>query len=726
MQRRLIVLAFMPAFTLSVLACAGRNAGVPFEGAPVPTPTELAGMSIASDSASPSTSPLTANRSGSGITSTDAVDLPTLAIDRLEAFVDSDDLTSVAVDPKAGEVWTTSVSGGVTRWSGSGKALAQFTVADGLPSNAANDIAFAPDGTVWVATDLGAGRRSPDGVWTTVRPPLPSDFPITVDQGDGDIRTERVGNALIKVAVDTQGGVWFGAVMGVARLGPDGDWEQPPWGIDKVNKVGCIRPAPNGDVWIGTLYDGLQVRRADGQWQSWETIGRQSTPRVWDVGIRPDGRVLALHGSVEPVGSLWRPEMSILTEDGQWVSVELGAVAMEPNGEAAYLALDGQGQPWIGWQYGVMTVPDADAPGGARVEGQAEGLQVYTIYGLTDIALDGDGTAWLATDVGLYERTPDGRYSRFQAAAIGDAGGSVVAASPAGVFLGGGDGIVERRAAGSLAPFDPSDTYDLSIVDDIAIGADGAVWVATGGGVVGRMKSGALPLRMSVAEDDPRGRVTALAIDADGSVWWLAPYTQVQIVCTTADDPFFRCFGPADGLPANTPSAIAAGSDGSVWVGFYGDDDAGGGGATQELARYAPGDGWRTIELPAGAGAGSAFALAVEGDGALWVRTAAGLSRRDKAGAWTTPEEDPSLAAPFIDLETEDPSRALAVGPDGSLWVGDLPDGLRVRLPDGSWRALRSGDGLAATHITDFAFGPDGSIWLGTAHNGPRVLVRSR
>lgn len=725
MPRRLFLFVLVPAVALSMVACTGRNARMPTD-APPSMPSEGAGASILADAPSAGTAPSTAVQSRSEITPTNAADIPTLEFERLEAFVDSDELTSVAVDPTTRDVWTTSVSGGVTRWSRSGRPLAQFTVADGLPSNAANDVTFAPDGTVWVATDLGAGRRSPDGEWTTVRPPLPADFPITADYGGGDIRTERVGNPLIKVAVDTQGGVWFGAVMGVARLGPDGVWEQPPWGIDKVEKVGCIRPAANGDVWIGTLYHGIQVRRADGQWQSWETVGPQSSVRVWDVGIRPDGRVLALHGAPEPVGSLWRPQMSILADDGRWASAELGAVAMEPNGEAAYLALDEQGRPWIGWQYGVVIVPDADAPGGARVEGKAEGLQAYTIYGLTDIALDDDGTAWLATDVGLHERTPDGRYARFQAAAIGDAGGSVVAASPTGVFLGGGDGIVERQADGSWAPFDPSETYDLSIVDDIAIGADGAVWAATGDGVVGRMKPGAPPLRMSVAQDDPRGRITALAIDDGGARWWLAPYTQVQIVCTTAGDPFFRCFGPADGLPAATPSAIAAGSDGSVWVSFYGDDEAGAGGAAQSLARYTPGDGWQTIELPAGAGPGSVFALAVEADGALWVRTAAGLVRRDASGAWTTPDDDPSLAAPLIDTETEDPSGALAVGPDGSLWVGDLPDGLRVRLPDGSWRALRSGDGLAATHVTDFAFGPDGRVWIGTAYEGPRAIVRSR
>lgn len=188
----------------------------------------------------------------------------------------------------------------------------------------------------------------------------------------------------------------------------------------------------------------------------------------------------------------------------------------------------------------------------------------------------------------------------------------------------------------------------------------------------------------------------------------------------------FDCFGPADGLPAGIPSAIAAASDGSVWVGFFGDDESDGVAAPPTLARYAPGTGWQAIALPAGVGSTGVFGMAVDAELSLWVRTADGLLRRDRAGGWTSSEQDRTFALPFIDTEYEEPRRALAVAPDGSLWVGDLPDGLRVRRPDGTWRALRRGDGLAATHVTDIAFGPDGRVWLGTAHEGARLLVRAK
>jgi len=59
-----------------------------------------------------------------------------------------------------GHIWARTEGAGAYRYDGT--SWSQVTVADGLLSDVIFDIALAPDGSLWFATDRGASRYTPD------------------------------------------------------------------------------------------------------------------------------------------------------------------------------------------------------------------------------------------------------------------------------------------------------------------------------------------------------------------------------------------------------------------------------------------------------------------------------------------------------------------------------------------------------------------------------------
>ncbi|GIW91558.1 MAG: hypothetical protein KatS3mg109_1990 [Pirellulaceae bacterium] len=102
-------------------------------------------------------------------------------------------------------------------------------------------------------------------------------------------------------------------------------------------------------------------------------------------------------------------------------------------------------------------------------------------------------------------------------------------------------------------------------------------------------------------------------------------------------------------------------------------------------------------------------AIAVGPDGSLWFGTPDGVSRLTPDGRWQTYTEEDGLAGNDV--------RAIAVGPDGSLWFG-TPDGVSRLTPDGRWQTYTTDDGLASNWVLAIAVGPDGSLWFGTWGGG--------
>ena len=189
------------------------------------------------------------------------------------------------------------------------------------------------------------------------------------------------------------------------------------------------------------------------------------------------------------------------------------------------------------------------------------------------------------------------------------------------------------------------------------------------------------------AATGPLNDVNDLALAPDGHLWAATAAGLVQWDITAGE---FSLFTEGDGLPGRSFATIDISPDGTVWI--VGD---------QGIGRY---DGaWQiyseenTTEL-----AGQLGGLVVDHDGVVWATVASEpLARFD--GSWS------SVTAP------EGPGRSvvgpdgLAVGTDGTLWVGTHDQG--VFAFDGStWQHFTEADGAPerAWHI---AVAPDGAVW---------------
>ncbi len=74
-------------------------------------------------------------------------------------------VTALAVDPRNGEVWIGTASGGISIYNGA--TWKHVDSRAGLADNLINEVAFSSSGEVFVATPRGVNRRDKVGIWST-------------------------------------------------------------------------------------------------------------------------------------------------------------------------------------------------------------------------------------------------------------------------------------------------------------------------------------------------------------------------------------------------------------------------------------------------------------------------------------------------------------------------------------------------------------------------------
>ena len=154
-----------------------------------------------------------------------------------------------------------------------------------------------------------------------------------------------------------------------------------------------------------------------------------------------------------------------------------------------------------------------------------------------------------------------------------------------------------------------------------------------------------------------------------------------------------RRFGVEDGLGGNTVNTLAAGSDGSVWIGSWP------GGVTRlmpdgKMRKYsaedAPPEQFRVA------------AIQVRADGEVWVGAVEGLYRLP-AGSKATVLERVALGR-----EKPDNVRGFAEDPAGTLYAASKQGILRLTGP--APRKFTHDDGLLKDYLSSIAFASDGSV----------------
>lgn len=213
--------------------------------------------------------------------------------------------TVLAIRPdRKGNVWVASETYGLFKFKGD-KIIANYTTADGLPSNDVKDIHESPDGTLWFATYSGLAALKDDKftAWTT-NDGLASDH----------IRT---------IYEDSDGVLWLGTYDGGLSRFRDGKFFN--YTIDNGlfnNGVFCILEDHHHNFWMSSNRGIYRVNRQE---LNDFADGKRAQINCFAYG-RSDGMLnTECNGGRQPAG--------IIDTDGKmWFPTQDGVAVIDPNG----------------------------------------------------------------------------------------------------------------------------------------------------------------------------------------------------------------------------------------------------------------------------------------------------------------------------------------------------------------------------------------------------------
>jgi signal transduction histidine kinase/ligand-binding sensor domain-containing protein/CheY-like chemotaxis protein/HPt (histidine-containing phosphotransfer) domain-containing protein len=362
-----------------------------------------------------------------------------------------------------------------------------------------------------------------------------------------------------------------------------------------------------------------------------------------------------------------------------------------------------------------------------RSWGLKEGLPQATVRA---IAQSRDGYLWLGTQTelvrfdGVRFTVADGRGGPLSL--LGDREGGLW-------YAPFGRGVI-RRADGRATNWTARDGLPGEIVHQIFEDRDGAVWMATSGGLA-RWSHGRLE---TIGGMEGRS-VEALAQGPDGALW-----------IGTAEAGVYRFAGgilsrvAGDGLPDDQIAALLVDRTGALWAGTSGG-----------LAHLRGGR-WETLTTRDGLPADTVTRLLEDADGDIWVGTRGGLAVFHPAGSRpgriaTLTERDGLRSAAVIALY-QDAERNLWVGTEaggllrlrartfesleppgahgavwsavedraGSFWIGTNEHGL-LRLANGQITSFGAADGLPEGRVRPILRDRQGDLWVGTSNGLARL-----
>jgi ligand-binding sensor domain-containing protein len=603
---------------------------------------------------------------------------------------------------------------------GAGEARAE-TFAN---ANEILDVAIAPDGRVWTA--------GPGGVtaWTdgapdlrTVDDGLPSSLASavavaedgtvwvgTLDAGVGRFAggrwvVDRPGDGF-PLALVTDLAIDGGTVYAAGQRIVDGSgraalarFEDGSWGRTvtlKGDHATGVAVAPDGAAWVSTFDAG--VARVDGpDVRAYRRPDGLSDDYIRDVAVTSDGVVsVATSNHVSTFdGATWtgsRPGRSGVCE----------AIAVAPDG--------------ILWCGGIgAQIHRLDPDGWTTIPVDVEGLPTSSGLpedrgAISSLAIAPDGTAWAGTwrdgllsyrDGGWARHVDPGCPPANHVTTISATDGAVWVATPGGVGeLRDDEWTSYPPPAGGTTCLGGL-TVDLHacgpVILALAAGA-GEVYAAGEGGGYGGAPlmtlEGDAWAEVGVdAGDELGGPITDLALDGDGTLWAVSGLTLLERHGDEWTTHRSEGLAPLE--------MVAIGGDGTVWIAAANEWESYAAG----VAAYVDGD-WRTY--PAGTDdlpMRELSAIAVGPDGTLWVGSAwDGLASFDGSN-WSF--VDPSEQAGLGGLV------ALAAAPDGAVWIASDRRGL-TRYDGDSWTTFTAAEGLASNVLTDVTVAGDGTVWVGT------------
>jgi ligand-binding sensor domain-containing protein/signal transduction histidine kinase len=229
-------------------------------------------------------------------------------------------------------------------------------------------------------------------------------------------------------------------------------------------------------------------------------------------------------------------------------------------------------------------------------------------------------------------------------------------------------------------------TLPNSRVSALRIDREGALWIATGGGVV-RLRNGNIE-SLSSTDGLSSNLVLSLFEDREGSIWIGTEAGGLNLLKSKK----FNTFTTKDGLPSDLVKAIYQDTHGGIWIGSQG------GGLT--LFKNGKFTTWTTRD---GLSSDVVLSLAGDNEGVIWIGTPDGLNRF-KDGKFQV--------FTFADGLSNDLVRSVLVDRNGVLWAGTR-DGLNS-FRDNEFTTYTTQDGLANNFIGAIYEDSKGNLWVGT------------
>lgn len=543
------------------------------------------------------------------------------------------------VQDQAGFIWFATESG-LNRYDGySFRQYHQDRQADdSLASDFIGELALAPSGDIWVATDGGGLARwhaasdtfsrlrhqpeDPDSIaddhvrallldprgWLWIG--LRHDGLDRLDLASGEIKHFRHDPAnnkslssdeIYDLALGPDGAVWVGTQEGLNRLVP-GSGNVLRFGADPSNPaalghavVHSVMFDRSGTLWVGTTGGGLH--RLDAAGGGFENYRHDPD----DPNSLSDNNVQALFE--DTAGRLWVGTAAGLNllerETGRFVVYRHDPTDVTSLSSDNIVSLfeDRSGLLWVG----------------TKVAGVNRWNPRSWAFGHVE-ARPGVPGALSNRHVTSFTQTPDGRLW-------------------VGTFGGGLNVIDPDRGDVTQIKHDPGEPGSLSADRVMALLTDAAgyVWIGTMGGGLNRLDphSGAVTV-LRHDPDDPgtigADGIMSLYEDRAGRIWVGTFGGGVSVIDPETGEITNHRVGPG-GLTAGRATAIIEDARGTVWVGT----DGGGLNAYERDSAT-----WRAFEhdsrVPSSLSSNTVYSLHVDAYGRLWIGTRAGFNRLVRAG----------------------------------------------------------------------------------------------
>jgi PAS domain S-box-containing protein len=503
------------------------------------------------------------------------------------------------------------------------------------------------------------------------------------------------------------GTLWIATMNGVSRF--DGlkftSLSKRDGLID--NRVFCIYAAADGSLWFGTETGVSRFDAARQQFQNFASGTNGLTAgRVFDIEATPDG-------------VLWlRTREGLSRYDGLSFREVAGIpriTLVETLTKTKALAVDRQGRVWTVTQ--AQDLWRIDGTNVVRLTPN-DGLATRNQDALHVAA---DGNLWFQDNGPNFNFNGITRYDGQRFESVRTPGVvSAIHTTPQGtVWMGHVGGSIARfnPAGHTLVHFGEASGAPQSWVLGIQTGPDGALWMATEGGVY-RYEEATF-LNYTKADGLPGEKVYASAVTTDGAVWFSEPRNAPWLVRihprqkNPGEKPF-ETFRTEDGLAVPRASALQPDDRGGLWIGGWGARflgvqyfDPSASALAQKPIRVLPG-----LEEFRNRG-GDTDGLLFDKSNTLWVgRWNQGLYRLviDPAGKKV-------LSAEKIGGLTNNVS-AIYRDARGDIWTGTqfTPQGLgRLAGTNAVHFTVASTDGeLPSDTVASLQEGSDGMLYIGT------------